>query len=78
MEEATRSSRGLKYAVCLGGQNACPPEDSGGVWGYAELLEVLADPDHDEHDPFTRWVGGPFDPSSFDLVGVNACLQQLR
>ena len=78
VEEATRSSRGLKYAVCIDGQNACPPEDCGGVWGYAELLELLTDPDHEDHDHFRQWVGGPFDPTSFDLVGVNAALQQLR
>jgi len=78
VEEATRSSRGLKYAVCIDGQNACPLEDCGGVGGYAELLEVLADPDHEDHDQFTQWVGGRFDPSSFDLGGVNAVLQQLR
>jgi hypothetical protein len=35
---------GLKFAVCLDGANACPPEDCGGPGGYEELLRVLADP----------------------------------
>lgn len=78
VEEATRSSRGLRYAVCIDGQNACPPEDCGGPGGYAELLDALADPGHDDHDQFMQWVGGGFDPTHFDLVGVNAALQQLR
>jgi hypothetical protein len=78
VEEATRSPLGLKYAVCIDGQNACPPEDCGGVGGYAELLEVLADPGHEDHDHFTQWVGGSFDPTLFDLVSTNAALQQLR
>lgn len=78
VEEATRSPRGLKYAVCIDGQNACPPEDCGGVGGYSELLEVLADPGHEDHDHFMQWVDGPFDPSLFDLVATNAALQQLR
>lgn len=78
VEEAIRSPRGLKYAVCIDGQNACPPEDCGRVGGYSELLEVLADPSHEDHDHFTQWVGGSFDPTLFDLVSTNAALQQLR
>ncbi len=78
VEELTRTSRGLKYAVCLDGQNACPPEDCGGVGGYTELLEVLADPGHEDHDHFLQWVGGRFDPTWFDLVATNVALQQLR
>jgi hypothetical protein len=33
-----------KYAVCLHGENACPPEDCGGIWGYYELLKALKNP----------------------------------
>ena len=72
-----RSASTLKFGVCLDGQNACPPNDSGGVWGYAQMLEVLADPTHAEHDDLMAW-SGPIDPTEFDLVGVNAALQRLR
>ena len=78
VEAAIRSPRALKFAVCLDGQNACPPEDCGGVSGYAELLAVLADPDHEDHDHLLQWVGGSFDPTEFDLVAANVALQQLR
>ena len=40
----TTTPFGLKYAVCVEGQNDCPPEDCGGPPGYALMLEVLADP----------------------------------
>lgn len=49
---------------CVGGQGACPPEDCGGVDGYADLLDALADPGHAEHDSMRTWVGDrlrPFD-----------------
>ena len=78
VEDVTRRTRGLKYAVCIDGQNACPPEDCGGAGGYAELLESLADPGHRDHEHAVRWVGGSFDPESFDLVSANVALQQLR
>src|SRR5690242_10669746 len=54
---------------CLDGHGACPPEDCGGPDGYAELLEVLADPTHPEHDHLLGWVGNrlrPFDRDATD------------
>jgi hypothetical protein len=59
----------------LGGARACPPEDCGGPWGYAHLLEALADPGHEEHEHPLGWVGGSFDPEDFDLAGANANLE---
>ena len=55
-----------KYPICLTGKRACPPEDCGGVWGYAELLEALADPKHEEYEAMKEWVGDSFDPEHFD------------
>ena len=78
VEESVTSARGLKHAVCLTGENACPPEDCGGVYGYADLLQVLADPRHEEHEHMMEWAGGPIDPASFDLVAANVALQGLR
>lgn len=51
-----------------------PPEDCGGTTGFAELLEVLADPEHDEHESMLEWVGGGFDAEHFDLAVVNESL----
>jgi hypothetical protein len=78
IEDLSWTYFGLKFAVCIDGQNACPPEDVGGTWGYTEFLEAIADPNHEEHESYLEWVGGPFDPAGFDLASVNAALQKVR
>ena len=78
IEEMTWSYYGLKFAVCLDGQNACPPEDVGGSYGYAAFLEAIGNPDHKQHDSYRDWVGGPFDPATFDLANANALCQKVR
>jgi hypothetical protein len=67
-----------KYAVCLDGENACPPEDCGGIWGYYELLKAVKNPNHKEHRQMLDWLGGQFDPGHFDLQKVNASLRRLE
>lgn len=78
VEALWRMPIGLKHAVCLGGENACPPEDSGGAGGYEDLLRVLDDPSHEDHEDLRAWVGGHFDPHELDLALVNARLQAVR
>jgi len=78
VERRWRMAIGLKFGVCLDGANACPPEDCGGSGGYARLLEVLADPNHEEHEELAGWVGGRFDASEFDVGLANALLQTVR
>lgn len=68
----------LKFAVCVAGENACPPEDCGGTGGYADLLEALANPAHEEHEHYRQWAGEGFNPEAFDLAATNAALQRLR
>jgi Plasmid pRiA4b ORF-3-like protein len=67
----------LKFAVCLDGANACPPEDCGGTGGYADLLEALANPAHKEHKHYRQWAGEDFNPEAFDLAATNAALQRI-
>lgn len=54
-----------KYPQCVEGARACPPEDSGGPWGYADYLAAVADPQHERHEELLEWRG-PFDPEAFD------------
>lgn len=54
-------------AELLAGEGACPPEDCGGPWGYADMLETLSDQVHPERGNLLEWLGEDFDPASFDL-----------
>ena len=69
---------GIEYPVCVAGKLAGPPDDCGGVWGYYEMLEALADPKHETHEEMTEWIGGEFDPEAFDLDEVNKALPEWR
>jgi hypothetical protein len=69
---------GVPHAVCLAGRRAGPPEDCGGVWGYAELCDILADPDHPDHGERVEWLGHPYDPAAFHKDAVNKSLERIR
>ena len=71
IEKILLAQPGKQYPTCLGGKRACPPEDCGGIWGYAHLLEVIQNPLHEEHEEMMEWLGGQFDPEEFDLQEVN-------
>ena len=60
----------VKSPRCIAGARACPPEDCGGVNGFAEFLEAIADAGHPEHAELLRWVGGSYAPEAFNPAGV--------
>jgi hypothetical protein len=78
VEKALPAEPGRRYPVCVEGARACPPEDCGGPWSYASLLEAIRDPAHPEHDDMLEWVGGDFDPDRFDLDHVNRQLARTH
>ena len=70
-------------ARCLAGRRACPPENSGGVWGYQALVHRLGlgpdDPEPTEPSPEWLqeqwgWMCDEFDPAEFDVAAVNRSL----
>ncbi len=68
----------VDYPRCLDGRRACPPEDVGGVWGYADFVKAIRNPRHPEHDEMLAWAGGQFDPEKFDLNAVNGMLSVFQ
>ena len=63
---------------CTAGAGACPPEDCGGVWGYAELLKIISDSSHPEHEEKLEWLGDQFEPERFDIAEINSMLRKIK
>ncbi|MFZ4795630.1 MAG: plasmid pRiA4b ORF-3 family protein [Blastocatellia bacterium] len=78
VEKILAPEEGGIYPVCVTGRRACPPEDVGGIWGYADFLDAIRDPKHDEHQTMVDWVGGEFDPEKFDLAATNLLLKRVK
>lgn len=64
--------------TCVKGQGACPPEDCGGVWDYAELLELrnkkkLTRDEKERLEWYDMLTG--FDPNEFDKEFVDELME---
>lgn len=67
----------VKYPLCIEGERACPPEDCGGPWGYADYLATIADPQDEQHEEMLQWRG-PFDPEAFDAKSVTKEMRKVK
>ncbi len=76
LEEILPFETGRQLPVCLAGENACPPEDSGGPPGYYYFLEVIGDSSHPDYEEMRRWVYSDFSREDFDLVLTNCLLSE--
>jgi Plasmid pRiA4b ORF-3-like protein len=67
---------------CLTGRRACPPEDCGGPWGYANLLDAIDNASHPDHPTLTDWMDAvgyaEFDPAKFDQSAVDEALKSIK
>lgn len=75
LEKRLRPDPETEYPVCVAGENAAPPDDSGGPMGYNEKLAILNDPSHPDHDQVLEWLGEEFDPGQFDVLQANEALR---
>jgi Plasmid pRiA4b ORF-3-like protein len=78
LEKTLEPEPKVKYPRCVEGARACPPEDCGGIGGYADFLEAISDPKHPDHRDMMEWIGGKFDPEKFSVETVNRELKNLR
>ena len=78
VEGISEGEPGKQYPVCLAGERACPPEDCGGTYGYADLLEIMKNPNDEQYQDIMTWLGGHFAPEAFDIDIVNLKLNAMR
>lgn len=76
VEKVLPADPDVHYPRCVTGKRRCPPEDCGGIWGYARLVEALRDPRHPEHEAMKEWYEGSLDPDEFDPDAINCALGQ--
>lgn len=60
---------------CVAGKGACPPEDCGGIYGYYDLLRVLADPNDEEYEDMLEWAG-ELHPEVFSAAEANEIFRE--
>jgi hypothetical protein len=81
VEAVQPAEQDVAYPRCVAGKRSCPPEDCGGIWGYYELLNTLANPRHENHAQMLWWLGisspADFDPDRFDLDEANSYLARI-
>jgi len=68
----------LELPLCVGGANAAPPDDCGGVYGYYDFVAAVSDPNHPEHAEMSEWIGQPWDPAAFSIDKANSWLENFR
>jgi len=66
----------MAYQCLIEAAGRCPPEDVGGPWGYRDLLNAIADPNHQEHAERLEWVGSEFDPNNTDVEALIPILSE--
>jgi hypothetical protein len=66
VERLLDAAPGIVYPRLIEAIGRCPPEDVGGPWGYAEVLEAIADPKHERHTELREWIADDFDPTAVD------------
>ena len=78
VEAVQPAEQAVTYPRCIAGKRACPPEDCGGIWGYYDLMNTLANPRHENHAQKLWWLGisspAELDPDRFDLDEANSYL----
>lgn len=69
------------YPACMEGKGSDLSEDSGGIWGFYNMVEAINDPAHPEHSMYMEWLGmeqgDKWDINAFDLEGTNQVLREV-
>jgi hypothetical protein len=55
-----------------------PEAEANPNWRLDNFLQAIKDPQHPEHEMYTEWIDGEFDPEAFDLDAINRALSSLK
>lgn len=67
---------GIAYPRYVAGEHNAPPEDCGGIPGFYELLDALADPKHPNHAEVAEWLD-EYDPNVIDEMPIKYGLNRI-
>ena len=67
---------GVSYPRCVAGERNGPPEDCGGIPGFYEMLEAIADPHHPNHAEVSEWAD-EYDPEIIDQLPIKYALARI-
>ncbi len=66
----------ISYPHYVGGEWDCPPEDCGGIPGYYNIIDALADPEHPDHAEIAEDLEG-WDPKEIDVFRLRIALGRI-
>ena len=70
VEKVLDIEKGKKYPCCVAGKSNCPPEDSGGIYGFYDMFSIASDKDHEDHEYIKDWLAD-YDIDEFDIDEIN-------
>ncbi len=78
LEKIIKNAPAGHQPVCIFGEMNCPPEDCGGMPGFKDLLKVIKDQNHPEHEDMIEWIGEGYEADCFDLTVINDNLKNYK
>jgi hypothetical protein len=73
--EKVLADDGGQLPRCTAGRGMAPAEDSGGTWGWANIVQAVNDPHHEDHNEYREWLGmlpgETLDPKAFNVEAAN-------
>lgn len=75
LDDPRQGEAGVEYPRFIAGARRAPPEDVGGISGFADFLEATADPEHDYYQQMLDWYGEVFDPEDIEAPWISTIIQ---
>lgn len=77
VQDLRQGDADVEYPHFVAGARRAPPEDVGGITGFVEFLEAMADPEHEDHERMLEWQGKRFDPDDIDERHVRMIIKDF-